>query len=130
MSMMRTARAPILICATALGGCVFAPEDPGEVIGGSLRVEGRTLDFASGQPIVGMGTLAISGLVPEPVIEVQGTGFVIDKIPDHSVFSVQAAVPPTHHTTSSEVEVIKEDLTGVVVPAITEARLAQIATSF
>jgi hypothetical protein len=131
MSVVRSVRAPLLIHAAALGGCVFSSVPPGdEVIGGSLRAEGRIVDLANGQPIVGTGTIAISGLAAEPGIEIHGTGFVLDQIPENSVFSVQAAVPPTHHATSTVIAMTEEDLTGVVIPAIAEARLAQIATSF
>ncbi len=120
--------APILLC---VAGCRFdLPEAEDEVVGGSVRVAGRIVDLVTGQPLAGNASITTSGLAASPAIEVQGSTFVLDGIPESSVFHVQAAVPPTHHLTSSVVEVRTADREDVVVPAVAEALLSQVAGSF
>jgi hypothetical protein len=133
--MVGFARALMLV-STWLAGCgLFSPEDTdpapdSDVVGGSVRVEGRVVDLVTGQPVAGTASVTTSGLVASPTIEVQGSTFVLDRILENSVFHVQATVPPSHHATSSALEVTTEDRDGVTVPAIAEMRLAQLASGF
>ncbi len=118
-----------LVSILALGGCgIFSPAD--EPVGGSVRVEGRIVDLVTGQPIAGAASVVTSGLVPPPTITVQGSTFVIDDILEHSVFHAQAAVPPSHHATSSAIEVQRDDRDDVEVPVVAEAFLAQLTSGF
>lgn len=127
---MGVARTLLFIGSIAgLGGCIFVPVD-GEAIDGAVRVEGRVVDLVTGQPVGGAATVTTSGLVPPPVISVEGSTFVIDGILDHSVFHVQAAVPPSHRATSSAIEVTTADRVDVAAPVVAEALLMQLADDF
>lgn len=130
--MVGSVRPALLIGTLVLGGCgLFSPEDSEpEVVGGSVRVAGRIVDLVTGQPVNGTASVTTSGLVASPTIEVQGSTFVLDEILESSVFHVQAAVPPSHHATSSAIEVTTADLDDVAVPAVAEAFLVQLASGF
>jgi hypothetical protein len=133
--MVGSARA-LALASLWLAGCgLFSPEDsdpdPGsEVVGGSVRVEGRVVDLVTGQPVSGAATVTTSGLVAVPALEVQGSTFVLDRIPENSVFHLQAAVPPSHRATSSAIEVTTEDRAGLTAPAVAETFLGQLAGAF
>ncbi len=123
----------LLLWGVVLGGCgLFSAEDPDDAgaVGGSLRASGQIVDFVTRQPVGGAASVTTSGLVPPPMIEVQGATFAIDGILENSVFHVQAAAPPSHHATSSAIEVTTKDLDEVAAPVVSEAFLGQIATSF
>jgi hypothetical protein len=127
--MMGTMRPLLLPWIVTVAGCgLFSPEAI-EDVGGSVRVEGRVVDLVTGQPVTGAVSLTASG-VRAPRVELQGSTFLIDDILEHSVFQVQAAVPPSHHATSSAIEVKAEDLADVAVPVIAETVLAQLASGF
>lgn len=118
-----------VFAACGFGGGDDAPPD--EVLGGSLSVTGEVVDFETGAVISGTATVATSGLVPAPMVTTQGAGFEIQGIPENSAFQVLAGSPPTHRSTfSSTVVVVGDDVTGLKVPAVSEAFLARIATSF
>jgi hypothetical protein len=126
---MRSVRSIPLVWAVALGGCVFSAVEPGAPPGGgSVRVEARVVDLVTGQPVGGTATVTTSGLTEEPLIAVDGSAVVLDGIPENSVFHVKAGVPPSHHVTSSVIEVQTEDRGDLVIPAIAEALLTQIAS--
>jgi hypothetical protein len=120
----------VWFASISLGGCVFSSADPGTEVGGSVRVEGRLVDLVTRQPIDGTASVTTSGLVASPTIEVRGSTFVLDGIPDNSVFHVQAAVPPSHHATSSAIEVETEDRNGITALVVAETYLAQLASDF
>jgi hypothetical protein len=132
--MVVSVRTYLLPWVAALGGCgLFSPADPdpdSEPVGGSLRVEGRLVDLVTGQPVDGAASVTTSGLAPAPAVEVRGATFVLDGILENSLFHVQAAVPPSHHATSSALEVTGDDRTEAAVPVVSEAYLAQLATAF
>jgi hypothetical protein len=128
-AMMRSVRSALLIGIAILGGCPASPGDTGP-IGGSVRVEGRIVDLATGQPVAGTPIVTTSGLAESPVVEVQAPTFALDGIPDNSVFHVQVSVPPSHHLTSSPLEVKTSDVNGVEVSAVAEQLLSQVASSF
>lgn len=125
----------ILGCSVALlTACGFggddAPPDDGP-LGGSLMVAGSVVDFETGAAIGGTATVSTSGLLGAPGVSTQGASFTITGIPENSAFQVLAGAPPTHRSTfSSTVVVIKDDLDGIEVPAVSEAFLSRIATSF
>lgn len=128
-------RRMILGCGLAVfAACGFgsgddAPED--ETLGGSLTVTGDVVDFETGAAITGTATVTTSGLLPAPGVTTQGAGFEISGIPENSAFQILAGAPPTHRSTfSSTVVVTGDDLAGVKVPAVSEAFLGRLATSF
>ncbi len=120
----------------ALGACGFGTDgggdgDPAGPLGGALTVTGEVVDFETGVAITGTASVTTSGLLTAPLVTTLGAGFEITGIPENSAFQILAAAPPSHRSTfSSTVSVAGEDLDGLVVPAVSEAFLARIATSF
>lgn len=117
-----------------LAACGFDGGDdgpPSGPLGGSLMVAGNVVDFETGAAISGTASVSTSGLLGGPSVTTQGASFTITGIPENSAFQILAGAPPTHRSTfSSTVTVISDDLDGLTVPAVSEAYLARLATSF
>ena len=117
----------------ALAACGFGDDatDPPGPLGGALTVSGDVVDFETGAAISGTATVSTSGLLSPPGVTAQGSSFTITGIPENSAFQILAGAPPTHRSTfSSTVTVIDADLTAIKVPAVSEAFLGRLATSF
>jgi hypothetical protein len=94
-------------------------------------VTGQVVDFQTGAAITTAASVTTSGLLPSPHITVQTAAFTISGIPENSAFQVLAAAPPTHRATfGPAIVVTNSDRDGVTVPAVSEALLGQLATSF
>lgn len=104
----------------------------GEVpLGGSLTVTGDIVDFQTGATITTGASVSTSGLLPAPQVTTSGSTFTITEIPENSAFQVLAGAPPTHRATfSAAVVVTNSDVDGVKAPAVSEAFLDSLATSF
>ena len=100
-------------------------------LGGSLMVTGQVVDFQTGAAIASAASVTTSGLLPPPQVTTQGADFTIAGIVENSAFQILASAPPTHRATfSSAVVVTTSDVDGVRAPAVSEALLADLATSF
>jgi hypothetical protein len=102
-----------------------------DVLGGSLTVTGTVVDFQTGAAVAGAASVATTALVPTPKVSVEGAAFTIDGVPENSAFQVLASVPPTHHSTYSQViTVTNNSLDGIKVAAVSEQFLGTLATGF
>jgi hypothetical protein len=120
-------RRTVLLAVALAGGCGF---DPGP-IGGSLTVTGDVVDFVTRMPVGATATVSVSGLAWTPLITTSGATFTLDDVKEHSTFQVLASAPPTHRATFGPAIVVEDEpLTGVAVPAVSEAYLEILATGF
>ncbi len=116
----------VLGCATLVAACGV---EGGASTEETVKVTGRVVDFATGQPVAGAVTLGTSGLLPSPTVEVDGAGFVIPRVPASSVFHIETSVPPDYAPTVGAITVGSEDL-PVDLPAVAQTFLAQASTAF
>src|SRR5262245_58348257 len=118
-------------CALAAGACEFHIPEPEGPLGGSRTLNGTVVDFESNQAIPGVATISTTGLAVVPTITSQGASFTLTGVPDHSVFQVLVAVPPSHRPTFSDAVIVEtDDLHELRLPAVREAFLASLATGF
>ncbi len=127
--------APRILISSALAigmiGCSFASDDPSDPLGGSLTVTGEVVDFQTQAAITTAASVSTSGLLPAPQVTAHGASFTIEGIPENSTFQILAAAPPDHRGTySAAVVLTSADLDGVKAPAVSDALLQQLATSF
>jgi hypothetical protein len=120
-----------------LAACGTTPGTPGngsgsnEPIGGSRTVTGEVIDFQTGATVTGTPTVTTSGVLPEPMVEVQGASFTITEIPDNSQFQILASVPPNDAPTYSPATVVGTmDLQGVQAYTIAQTYLGSLASGF
>ncbi len=108
-----------------------ADDSSSEPLGGSRTVSGQVVDFQSGAAIASGASVTTSGLTPAPQVTTHGASFTITGVPDNSAFQILAAAPPTHRATFSAATIVKsDDVDGVTSPVVSEALLAQLASSF
>ena len=97
----------------------------------TYEVRGAVVDFATRDPVAGQASVATSNLSPNPVVTVSGAAFTIAGVPPHSVFHALAGSPPTHRNSfGATVAVAERDVSGVEVPAVSEAYLAELTAAF
>ncbi|HEY5924649.1 MAG TPA: hypothetical protein VIV11_23380, partial [Kofleriaceae bacterium] len=118
-----------LAFALVLSAC--SEEEGPTALGGSLTVTGTVHDFQTGAQVqAGAATVSTAGLLSARVT-IQGASFTIEGVPENSAFQVLASVPGTHRPTYSQmIEVISDDLDGLVVKTVSEDFLASLATGF
>jgi hypothetical protein len=118
----------LAVTLLALAGCTF---NEGTPVGGSLEVSGKAIEFPTGTAIDGSISVNVTALTPLPKITTDGPTYLLDHVPENSVFQILAAAPPTHRATFSRlIEVIDQDLENVDVPVTSEMYLSTLATAF
>jgi hypothetical protein len=120
-----------LVCL-AFTACGFSDggDDDDGPLGGSLTVSGTVVDFESEAAVAGAASVTTAGLTPAPSVTAQGAEFTIEGVPESSSFQVLATVAPTHRATFATIYVESSDLSGIEVPAVSEAFLAGLASGF
>src|SRR5689334_3049119 len=115
----------------ALAFTVACSNDAQDVLGGSLTVTGTVHDFQTDAAVMGAASVSTTALSPTPKVTVEGAAFTLDGVPENSAFQVLASVPSTHRATYSQlIEVINDDLDGVVVKTTSEQFISTLATGF
>ena len=122
-----------------LAACSFTPQEltsdgggggDAEVIGGSRRVTGSVIDFQSGGPLAN-ATITTSGLGPAVTVTVTGNEFTLEGVPNNSTFQLLASVGASHRATFGPAVTVDEtDVSGIVIPVVSEAFLAGAASEF
>lgn len=118
-----------LAAACSFGG--GGDDSSDEPDGGSLSVTGTLVDFQTGAAITASANLSTSGLIPAPELDLEGAAFEVSGIPANSAFQLLTTAPPAYRATFSQtITVGEEPVTEVAAPVVSEAFLAQLATSF
>ncbi len=120
-----------LLVLVGCGGDPANGDDDGEPLGGSRTVTGDVIDFATGDPVSGAASVTTSGVSPAPRVTAQNGSFTIEGVPDNSTFQIQASVAGTHRPTfGPSIEVLTDDIDGVLTPTVSETFLADLAAGF
>ena len=100
-------------------------------IGGSRTVTGQVVDFQTGATVMGTATVTTVGVLPEPMVDVQGASFTITDVPDNSQFEILASMPPDDVPTYSPATVVgTSDLQGVQAYTVAQTYLGSLVSGF
>jgi hypothetical protein len=112
--------------ALAITACTFQSDSPSG--GGPVGVQGQIVDFQS-RAAVAASSVTISGLIPEPQVDLRGASFSIGDVPADSAFGVLAAAA-MHRPTYSQVVVASSGLDALEVPVVGDAFITGLAGAF
>jgi hypothetical protein len=115
----------MISAAVVWTGCSF---EGSSTDGGAVAVQGQVVDFQTGAA-VDATDVTVSGLIPPPPVDHQGSAFRIAGVPENSAFEVLAAAP-MHRSTYSTVVVTTSGIDGLKAPVVGEAFVTDLATAF
>lgn len=109
-------------------GCSFE-SDQVNPNGGSVAVSGQVVDFQTGAAIDAATSVAITGLLPAPKVDLNGASFTIGGVLSNSTFAVLATAP-MHRPTYSQVVVTTAGVNDLEAPVVGEAYVTGLASAF